>query len=121
MFRDHNGLKPATLGHDAGQSGACGLVARLDGAFLLVLGRHARHVDGWRDQNVGLRHFWRSDQAALGVLDPAHDGRRTQAIDTGTLAVNIHCDHEVSSHRAGEPYRYQAGDSAIDQMAVLVG
>ena len=89
VFRDSNWLQPASFGHDAGQGGACGLVASLDGALLLVLGRHARHVDDWRDQNVGLRHFWRSDQAALGVHDPVDDRGRAQSVGTGALAVNV--------------------------------
>ena len=65
------------LRHDSRQGSASGLVTRLDGAFLLVGGRHARHVDGWRDQDVGFRYFRRSEIAGLPAI--AVDVRGTYA------------------------------------------
>jgi len=109
------------LRHDSRQGSASGLVTRLDGAFLLVGGRHARHVDGWRDQDVGFRHFRRSDQAGLGAHDAAYHRGRAQSVGAGAFAVDVDRDHEISPHRAGEPHRYQAGGPAIDQVAVAVG
>jgi hypothetical protein len=103
------------------QRSTCGFIAGLDCSFLIVLCRHARYADRWRDQNVSLRHFRLSDQATLGMHHAVHDRERAESFATGTLAVNIHRDHDLRSHCAGETHRDQAGDPPSIRCPFLYG
>ena len=101
-------------------SGLGGIVSGQPGAFSPDRIIHARGRHDRCYEYIGIVDFWARDQATL-YLRCSHNGkeRRTRGIRRA-VAINIHCDYDVRSHRAGHPHRHDGSHTTVDEFPLVV-